>query len=167
MNIRTKYRSVLFNMVGILSLVISLGVSKAAFAATSVSDISVTLIANRSIVKVGQNITYTATMTNLGPEDAAFVDANFVLPNQLHLVSMTCDKGISPDTPSCEYTSLKAGETVVSTLVATPDPAAQTRERKQTVTARILFELTDTVDPNTGNNVDSVSTRLIGKLAHP
>ncbi len=48
-------------------------------------------------------------------------DVGFSLPDQLNLVSMTCDRGISPDTPFCEYSTLAAGETVVSTLVATPN----------------------------------------------
>jgi uncharacterized repeat protein (TIGR01451 family) len=162
-----KYRRFIFNMVGILPLVISLGSSKVAFAATSASDISVTMVADRSKVKVGQTITYTATATNLGPDDAYSVDVGFSLPDQFSLVSMTCDQGISPDTPFCEYSNLKAGETVVSILVATPNSDVRTRERHLMVTAGISFETVDTVDPDLSNNVASVSTKLIGKLAHP
>ena len=94
-------------------------------------------------------------------------------PDQLNLVSMTCDKGISPDTPFCEYSSLAAGETVVSTLVATPNPSALTHDRKLTVTANASFEVdcsfdpNCTLDPDTSNNSTSITTKLLGKLSHP
>jgi len=173
MNKLIKYRRFIINMIGILPLIISLGNSKVAFAATSTSDISVTIVADQSKVKAGQTITYTATMTNLGPDDAFFVDVRFGLPDQLNLVSMTCDRGISPDTPFCEYSTLAAGETVVSTLVATPTPGTLTYDRKDTVTANVFFEVDCSFDPNCtfdpdlSNNSASLITKLIGKLAHP
>jgi len=169
----TKYRRFVIAISGILSLIASLWSGTTAFAATSTADISVTLVANQSKVKMGQNITYTATMTNLGPDNAIFVDVGFSLPGQLQLVSMTCDKGISPDTPFCEYSTLAAGETVVSTLVATPTAGALTNGRKLTVTANVVLEINCSFDPNctldpiSSNNSDGVATRLIGKLAHP
>ena len=174
MNKLLNYRRLIVHLIGILPLILSLGTSTAARAATAASDISIILTPNHSQAKVGQTITYTATMTNHGPDDALFVDVGFGLPDQLNLVSMTCDRGISPDTPFCEYSTLAAGETVVSTLVATPNPSALSHDRKVTVTASVSFEVdctfdpaNCTVDPNTGNNLALVSTKLIGKLAHP
>ena len=168
-----KFRQFIISMMGIVPLIVSLGTSKPALAASFTSDISVTIVADQSKVKAGQNITYTATMTNHGPDDADSVDVRFSLPVQLTLLSMTCEYGITPDTPFCEYSSLKAGETVISTLTATPNPAAFTRERDLTVTADILLEQdcafepdNCTFDPDLSNNLASVSTRLIGKL-HP
>jgi len=156
-----------------LPLIVSLGISKPAFAASATSDISVTIVAERSNVKEGQNITYTATMTNLGPDDANFTDVSFGLPDQLSLVSMTCDLGISPDTPFCEYSSLNAGETVISTLVATPNPDVQNHKKHLVTTAAVSFEVdcsfdpNCTFDPNNRNNSASVAIKLIGSLAHP
>jgi len=173
MNKLMNYRRFIRTLLGILPLILSLGSSQVAFAATSTSDISVTLVADQSHVKMGQMITYTATMTNLGPDDAVFVDVGFFLPDQLNLVSMTCDRGISPDTPFCEYSTLAAGETVISTLVATPTPGALTQDRKLTVTANVFFEVdcsydpNCTFDPNSTNNSVSIVTKLIAKLAHP
>ena len=142
MNKFTKNRRFIVNIAGILPLIISLlGSSQVVLAATATSDISIMLVADRSRVKVGQNITYIATMTNHGSDDAIFVDVGFSLPDQLNLVSITCDKGISPDTPFCEYSSLKAGETVVSTLVATPNPSASNRDRSVMTTASVSFEI--------------------------
>ena len=113
-------------------------------------------------------------MTNLGPNDASFVDVGFSLPDQLNLVSMTCDKGISPDTPFCEYSSLVSGETVVSILVATPNPSAKNHDRSVTMTSNVSFEVDCNFDPtnctfdsNGSNNSASVTTRLVGKLLHP
>jgi uncharacterized repeat protein (TIGR01451 family) len=169
----TKYRRFIINLIGILPLILSLGTSQVAFAATSTSDISLTLVADRSQVKMGQMVTYTATMTNGGPDDAFSVDMGFSLPDQLTLVSMTCDRGISPDTPFCEYSTLASGETVVSTLVATPTAGALTQPRKLTTTARVFFEVDCSFDPNCtfdpdlSNNSPSLITNLTGKLAHP
>lgn len=173
MNRPNKFRQLLIRTIGILSILISLGNTKQVLAAQNTSDIAVTIVADQREVKMGQTITYTATMTNLGPEDAFFVDVGFSLPDQLNLVSMTCDKGISPDTPFCEYSTLAAGETVVSTLVATPTPGALTHDRKLTVTANVFFEVDCTFDPNctfdpdSSNNSSSLITKLIGKLTHP
>ena len=173
MNKLMKYRRLILKMIGILPLIMSLGSSQLAYAATSTSDIAITLVADQSQVKMGKTVTYIVTMTNLGPEDASFVDIGFSLPDQLNLVSMTCDLGISPDTPFCEYSTLTAGQSVVSTLVATPTPGSTVHPRKLTVTANVLFEVdcsfdpNCTFDPNSSNNSASLTTKLVGKLANP
>ena len=166
MNKLIKYRRFIVNIIGILPLLLSLGTSQVALAAMATSDISITLVANRS----GETITYTATMTNLGPDDGTSVDVHFILPDQLRLVSMTCDRGISPDTPFCEYGTLAAGETVVSLLVAKPNPGAQKGNPDVTTTASVSFEVDCnfdpehcTFDPNLSNNSASVTMKLTGK----
>jgi len=166
MNTLTKYRRFIINIIGILPLILSLGTSEVAFAATATSDISLALVASRA----GETITYTATMTNLGPDDANSVDVGFTLPDQLRLVSMTCDRGISPDTPFCEYSTLAAGETVVSILVAKPNPGAQKGNPDLTTIANVFFEVdcsfdpdNCTFDPNLSNNSSSVTIKLTGK----
>jgi uncharacterized repeat protein (TIGR01451 family) len=141
--------------------------------AQGISNISITIVTNQDKVKEGQLVTYTATMTNLGSDDAVFVDVGFALPDQLSLVSLTCDRGISPDTPFCEYSTLAAGETVVSILVATPTAGMQTHDRKVKLTANVFFEVDCSYDPNCtldqdlSNNSAALTTTLIGKLAHP
>ena len=82
-------------------------------------------------------------------------------------VSMTCDLGISADTPACEYNSLPAGVTLVSTMTATPNSAARTAGRRATVTAIASFEVTTEVDPDLSNNTASTKTKIIGRLPHP
>jgi hypothetical protein len=161
-------RRILLGLIGIVPLV-SLATVQPVSAAPATSDISVKIVASRGSVAFGHRIAYIATMTNHGPNDASFVDVSFSWPTQLDLVSMTCDEGISPDTPACEYSSLKAGQSVVSVLVATPHPARHPGNRKIKVTARVSFESdcssdpNCTFDPHTRNNSASVTTRLITK----
>ncbi len=130
---------------------------------TASSDIAITIAANRSSVTPGQQITYKVTMTNLGPSNATSVDTVFHLPDQLVMVRMTCDRGISPDTPACEYGPLAAGSTVVSTLVAKRKPGTIGHAKTVSVAASVFFEEASEVDPNTSNNRASVMTWLVGR----
>jgi uncharacterized repeat protein (TIGR01451 family) len=164
-------RRLLLGVIGLIPL-ISLATAQPVFAARATSEISVTIAADRGSVAAGRDVTYSATMTNHGPNDATFVDLTFLWPRQLDLVSITCAGGISPDGPSCEYSSLKAGRTVVTVLIATPHPGGHPANRKVRVTARASFEVdcsldpNCTFDPNGRNNAASVTTRLIPKARH-
>ncbi len=131
------------------------------------SDVSLSMVADRSTLKMGQDVTYTATMTNLGPGDATFVDVAFAMPDSIQLLSITCDEGVSPDGPFCEYSSLPVGATVVSRLVATPRPGFAVRGRVLTASASVLFENASALDPNQANNMASVKVKLIGRLPEP
>ena len=165
MNKLIRYRRLVVNLIGIVPLILSLGTSQVAHAATAISDISITLVAHRA----GRTVTYTATMTNHGPDDAVFADTGFVLPAQLQLVSMTCDLGISADTPFCEYATLSAGQSVVSTLVAKAIPGALKGNPAITTTARVSLEIdcnfdpNCTFDPDLSNNSASVTMKLGGR----
>ena len=124
------------------------------------TDISVTITANRDKAMPGQLITYTVVATNLGPDDGIFVDVYHILPDQLQFISLTCDKGTSPDTPACEYTTLAAGESATSILVATPIADPGKHPKQVTTTARIQLETTDSIDSNASNNTASVAIKL-------
>jgi uncharacterized repeat protein (TIGR01451 family) len=160
---QARYRFLVISIVGFLFFATFAGSSTQqvyAQAAQTSSDISIHMTVDRGSVGMGQDVTYTVSMTNLGPEDATFVDVGFKLPDQLVLVSMECDLGISADTPFCEYSSLPAGVTVVSTLTATPNPAGRLLPRMVTTSASVYFE-SDTVDTHTVNNNASVRTRIV------
>ena len=167
MNKFRNYRHLMLNAFAILSLWATPGISAPVLSAQAVDDISIKIVADRDIVKPAQKITYTITATNFGPDDAVFVDLAFEISDQLFIVSMSCDQGISPDGPFCEYSSLPSGASVVSRLVATPKSTAHIRDRTVRTVASILFETLDTFDPDTSNNTDTVKTRLIGRLPHP
>jgi len=168
MNKLPKYRQFIVAAIGILALIMSLRSSRQALAAQNVSDLSVTVVADKNRVKIGEYITYTVTATNLGPDAALLVGVSHGLSDQLNFVSLTCDRGISSDGTFCEYAALNPGETVVSTFVATPNPNDRNSDRNILImTAGIAFETTDAIDSNRGNNLMSVSARLVGRLAHP
>ena len=169
MNRLNHYRCVRIGLLSVLMLAVAFPIStQRAFAQVtqSTSDISVQMVADRGKVRTGEDVTYTVSMTNHGPDDAASVAVTFELPDQLSMVSMTCDLGISADTPSCEYNSLPAGATVVTTMVATPN-AARGAGRVVTVMAVASFLTPDQVDPVTANNTALVRTKIIGRLPHP
>ena len=166
MNKLSNDRQWIVAMIGIFSLVMSLlWNSGQVFAAQNVADLSITIVPDKSRVKVGENITYTVTVTNLGPDAALSVGVTHGLADQLNFVSSTCDGAISADGPFCEYSILQPGQSAVSTLIATPNPSLQNHDRNAlTATATTAFQTTDTVDPNSGNNWASVTVRLIGRL---
>lgn len=165
-----KYRALLLSVVGILALVATVASSAPGGprqATQADSDVSVSMTADQSTLRFGQSITYTITMTNLGPGDATFVDVAFAMPEALQALAINCDLGISPDGPFCEYSSLPSGATVVSTLVATPRTGAPLHMRLMTASASVLFEEAESLDPNTANNSAFVRTKLIGRLPKP
>ncbi len=164
-----KYHSAWFTVLGILSFIATLGSAPMRSAQTSqtTNDILVTLSEDQTSLSPGQEITFTAIMKNGGPDNATFVDVTFSLPTQLKIVSMSCDLGISPDGPFCEYSSLPAGASVVSTLVATTESGAPLHARLVKTSASAQFEDTGILDPDLKNNMASVRTRLIVKSAGP
>jgi len=167
MNKLRKHHYFIISAICILSLMISLGTSRRALAAQNVADLSVTVVADKNRVKIGESITYTVTATNLGPDTAILVGILHGLSDQLNFISLSCD-GISADGTFCEYAILEPGESVVSAFVATPNPNVQHNERNLLImTANIAFETTDAVDPDSGNNLASVTAKLIGRLQHP
>jgi len=165
-----SHRYAATSVLGILSLMATIASSAPEGfrqAAQAGSDVSISMSADRRMVKAGQNVTYTVTMTNPGPADATFVDVAIAIPDSLQVVSMSCDPGISPDGPFCGYSSLPAGASVVSTLVATPRTAALLHSRIVMVSASVLFEDAGASDLVAANNAAAVRTRLIGRLFRP
>src|SRR5215212_9181034 len=76
--------------------------------------------ANARHAKVGQLVTFTIVATNNGPEPSQLDVFDQPLIG-LHMVEETCDRGVSPDTPACEYSQVQPGESVTTTVVAEVD----------------------------------------------
>jgi uncharacterized repeat protein (TIGR01451 family) len=137
-------------------LLIAVGVERAA--AQETADLQLTKVASSKTVRVGETITYTVTLTNLGPGVATGVVFGDSLPDQLNLVSSTCGE------PSafCTVESLPSGASVTLTIVATPITNAARNERRISNTA--FIEQFATPDPDLTNNQASTLVRLVGTL---
>lgn len=147
-------------LLSFLSLLLLSGGVPSASAQTSTADLALTKKADRKTVQIGQNITFTITVTNLGPDTATNLYFGDALPDPLNLVSASCNKGPTSG-GLCEVASLAAGESATITVVATPIPNPAKSERKFTNTAFIGGF--DAFDPNPGNNSVSLHLRIVGK----
>jgi uncharacterized repeat protein (TIGR01451 family) len=145
----------------LLALVVLVAGSVQPAAAQGTADLALTKVADRKNVRIGENITYTITLTNLGPDTATGVVFGDPLPDPLNLVSFTCSQGISSGGPFCAVESVPSGASVTATLVATSITNPAKSERRFTNTAFISESATP--DPNSNNNSASVGTHIIGK----
>src|SRR5215203_5531421 len=68
----------------------AVGLSANVAFAQGTPDLEITKTADRKTVKIGETITYTITLTNLGPDAATDVVFGDPIPDQLNLVSSTC-----------------------------------------------------------------------------
>jgi len=124
------------------------------------ADLALTKTADRKNVKIGQNITFTITVTNLGPAAATNVIFGDPLPDPLNFVSSSCDEG-SVSWGFCTVSSLAVGESATITLVATPVSNPAKSERRFTNTA--FIGESDMFDPNPDNNTATLQLHIIGK----
>ena len=125
-------------------------------------DLSITKLADRTRVKIGETITYYITVTNLGPGTATGVVFGDSLPDQLNLVSFTVTQGTVINQTFCSVPSLEPGGSVTATLLATPIDNPAQSERRFTNTSFIAQSTT--IDPNGNNNIASVRVHIIGNI---
>lgn len=144
----------------LLAGVVLVGGSVQPAAAQESADLTITKVADSKNVRIGENITYTITLTNLGPDSATGVVFGDPLPDPLNLVSFTCSQGISNGGSFCAVASVPSGTSATATLVATPITNPAKSERRFTNTAFISDSATP--DPDS-NNSASVTTHIIGK----
>ena len=114
------------------------------------ADLAVALSTLGSAV-TGQNLTFQAVVTNLGPSPAAGVAMTFNLPAGVPFVSSTgaCS---GPGPVVCNGGTLAVSGTATFQIVATP-PSAGTINSSASVTAA-------SADPNTANNSASLATTV-------
>lgn len=124
------------------------------------ADLALTKTADRKNVKIGQIITFTITVTNLGPDTATGIFFGDALPDPLNFVSASCNQGPTSG-GACSVASLAVGESATITLVATPITNPAKSERKFTNTA--FIGASDTFDPDPNNNTASLHLHIIGK----
>jgi uncharacterized repeat protein (TIGR01451 family) len=138
-------------------LLIGLGVDRAA--GQEQADLQVTKVASSKTVRVGETVTYTVTLTNLGPGVATGVVFGDSLPDQLNLVSSTC----GDVSAFCTVESLPRGASQTLMIVATPITNLARNERRISNTA-FIEDFGTTKDPNPGNDQASTIVRVVGPI---
>ena len=125
-------------------------------------DLRITKVADHTRVRIGETITFTITVTNLGPGTATGIVFGDPLPDPLNLVSFSCSQGTVINQTFCSVASLGSGASVTATLIATPITNPAQSERRFTNTSFIAESAT--ADPNSSNNTASVRVRIIGNI---
>jgi Domain of unknown function DUF11 len=145
-------------------LVASAAIGLAVAAAASAEDIptaDLAIVSHTASVKhakVGEEITFTIIATNNGPDAADF--SVMWSSDQLELVSETCDRGVSADTPSCEYGTVEPGVSLTTTVVAR---VLDTGSKHATSTACMVQQPDFFIDPTPENNCGDATVKVVGK----
>ena len=125
---------------------------------TANADVSVAKVDSADPVTAGTGLSYTVSVSNAGPSDAAAVSLVDVLPSEVSYVSAAPDQGScseSAGTVTCALGSIADGDTVdVVIVVAVPsDAAAGTITNNASVSSA-------TTDPVAGNDAASKDTTV-------
>jgi uncharacterized repeat protein (TIGR01451 family) len=125
-------------------------------AALADADLAITKSASSSAVSVGDQITFTLTVTNNGPNDAAFATITDNLPAGVTLISTTPSQGTcSGTTPiTCDLGALANGASATIQVVVTAD-AAGSIDNQASVTGPMI-------DTNTVNNQADAMVNVSG-----
>ena len=140
----------LLGLVAASAVAMALGVAGTAIAvAPAQSDLHLTKVAADPVGIVGQDMTYTITVRNDGPDAAANVEVKDLLPGQLDTVSVTASglgSCLLAPVLTCTFPTIANGDSETVTLVATP-----LRSALVTNTARAS---SDSVDAQLSDNRD-------------
>jgi uncharacterized repeat protein (TIGR01451 family) len=131
--------------------------------AQEAADLSVTKVDTPDPVTAGTNLTYTITVTNAGPSDAATVSLSDTLPTGTRFVSLSPPGGWSCTTPavgadgtvSCSISSLGVGSAIFTLTVA-----VHSATNPGTVLSNTATVSSATSDPNPDNESDTATTTV-------
>jgi uncharacterized repeat protein (TIGR01451 family) len=135
-------------------------------AAAKEADLSVAKVADRTMARVGDEVTYTITLTNNGPKKATGVLLEEGAPDELGVTtSIDCGGGthVPQGAFTCRFDRLARGETVTVTFVAIVTPDASPGE-EVTNRAEAYFEACpdrSCVDPDYSNNVGTATITIV------
>lgn len=116
------------------------------------ADLSVALTDAPDPVAVGGTLVYTATITNLGPGDAAGVTLTDTLPSGFTLVGTSGGSCSGAPTVTCALGTVARNASQTITITVRPD-----KRGTYTNTARVSSQTTDS---SSANNTASVTTRV-------
>jgi uncharacterized repeat protein (TIGR01451 family) len=116
------------------------------------ADLEISKADSPDPVTVGDNLTYTITVTNRGPDAATNVVVTDTLPSGVTFVSASSGCVHAAGVVTCNLGNIPAGGFVTITIVVTVT-APGTISNTATVTS-------DTLDPNTANNSDAEPTEV-------
>jgi uncharacterized repeat protein (TIGR01451 family) len=128
------------------------------------ADVQVTKTDSPDPISAGSLLTYTITVSNAGPSDAANVTLNDVIPTGTVYITSTPEPGWSCNTPgvggtgtvSCSIATFPAGGTAVFAIHVTVNEALPTG----TIITNTATVTSSTTDPSPGNNSDTVTTTV-------
>lgn len=120
----------------------------------AISDLSIAKSANPNPVMVGQNLTYTLTVSNNGPDAAADAVVVDTLPATVNFVSATPSQGSCSGTSSlsCSLGTIDSGASATVAIVVQPTQAG--------TIVNSASAASSSLDPNPGNNTASISTTV-------
>ncbi len=119
------------------------------------ADLSVTKLDNPDPVMAGNDLTYTITVTNDGPNDATGVTLTDTLPSGVTFVSASPGCSFAaPNSVICSLGTLAANSSVDVTIVVRPNTPG--------VITNIAAVTAAEDDPNPNNNQDSEETEVQG-----
>ncbi len=124
------------------------------------ADLSLAKTASTATPNVGQNVTFTITVSNSGPDNAAGIVVSDVLPAGLSFVSSSPDQGdYVPTTGRWTVGSLPSGATTSLQLIARVDSVGAKINAAQIIAAD-LFDPDSTPGNNVANEDDQASTTV-------
>ena len=141
---------------GFVAVLLSVGLGGTSAVAQEVADLQITKVASSKTVRVGGTVTYTVTVTNLGPGLATDVSWHDPLPDQLNLLEGEEAWGTIGSLPS--------GSSVTFTYVTTPIGNLGKGESRLVGNSAILDPYP--TDPDPSNDKASATVRIVGPL-HP
>jgi uncharacterized repeat protein (TIGR01451 family) len=123
------------------------------------ADVGISMGDSPDPATVGNNLTYTITVNNAGPDAGALVTVTDALPGGVNFVSSTPSQGSCSGTApvTCSLGTLASGATSTITLVVTPTATNGALSNTATVT-------TTSTDSNSANNSATATTAVVNPV---
>ena len=160
---RCAHRSLLGSLIAMLILAPGLrGPSPAA--AFGTADIAVSMKAAKKPIKIGQSVTHTITVTNIGPDAVTAVSFGVGVSDSYNAGPLTCPDGTSAPEGFCSLGTLLPGSSVAATFVAIACCSC-CPEGIGVAVVSVNSQDADAADPVDDNNFMRVETRFRGRAS--